>query len=150
MSDPEGHSEASRRQLLKHLARMPDRLAHAGGDIRLKDQLSFDRIAAAPYPPGTLQLFVHRKAFGALEPLVPDLSVEDPLDFENSGSSRRLIPSQEVAGVPKPARLKEQRPYAPSLFWSRLIADIDLTSTRPRSRQQTKDPGVGRVHRFRA
>src|SRR5579859_8077024 len=148
MPDPKGHSEASSRQLLEHLARMPDGLAHARGDIRLKDQLGFDRIAAAPYPPGILQLFVHRKAFGALEALVPDSSIEDPFDFENSGSSRRLIPSQEVARVPKPARLEEQWPYAPSLFGSRLIADIDLTSTRPRRREHAKDPGVSRVHRF--
>src|SRR5438093_5510517 len=103
-----------------------------------------------PISPGTLQLFVHRKAFGALEPLVPDSSIEDPFDFENSGSSGRLIPGQEVARVPKPARLEKQRPYAPSLFGSRLIADVDLTSTRPCSREQAKDPGVRGVHRFRA
>src|SRR5712691_11031960 len=112
MPDPKGHAKASSRQLLEYLARMPDRLAHARGDVRLKYQLGFDRIAAAPYPPGTLQLFVHRKALGALESLVPDSSIEDPLDFENSGSSRRLIPGQEIAGVPKPARLEEQRPYS--------------------------------------
>src|ERR1700682_2978084 len=92
MADSESHAETASLELLEHLTRMPYGLADAGGNVRLKDQLGFDRSAAAPDPPGTLELLINRKALRVVKSLVCDQGVEDPFDLEDAWLPRGLIP----------------------------------------------------------